>query len=85
MVKDAKTVLARVHKVIADGGTDKNRNEVLLWANVVLDEYSEALEVSNKGSMLLLKREPSECMVNNYNGPVMLAMASQLLWIYSMS
>ena len=42
-------------------------------ANVTQVQYSETLEVSNKGSVVLLKREPSECMVNNYNGPVMLA------------
>ena len=32
----------------------------------------EALEVSGKGNVVL-KREPSECYINNYNGPVMLA------------
>ena len=73
MVKQAQTVLAKVHKVLADGHTDKNLDEVLVQANVTLDGYTEALEVSNKGSVVLLKREPSECMVNNYNGPVMLA------------
>ena len=54
MVKDAKTVLARVHKVIADGHTDMGLCEVLVLANVTQDEYSEALEVSNKGSVVLL-------------------------------
>ena len=73
MVKQAQTVLADSH-------TDKNLDEVLVLANVTLDEYTEALEVSNKGSVVLLKREPGECMVNNYNGPVMLAWQA----IYSM-
>ena len=40
VVREAKTALARVHKVIADGGTDKNLNKVLLLANVALDEYT---------------------------------------------
>ena len=48
MVKHAKTVLAKVHKVIADGNTDNSLHEVLVLANVTPDEYSEALEVSNK-------------------------------------
>ena len=73
VVKQAQTVLAKVHKVLADGHTDKNFDEVLVQANVALHEYTEALEVSNRGSVVVLKREPSECMVNNYNGPVMLA------------
>ena len=73
MIKNAKTILAKVHKVIADDNSDKNYGEILSLANVTLDEYTKALEVTNKGSVVLLKREPSECMVNNYNGPVMLA------------
>ena len=31
------------------------------------------LEISGKGNVVVLKREPSECYINNYNGPVMLA------------
>lgn len=72
VVKEAKTVLAKVHKVIADGHTDKSLDEVLVIASVTLDEYNEALEDSNIGCVVLLKREPNECTVNNYNGPVML-------------
>jgi hypothetical protein len=30
-------------------------------------------KVSNKGNIVLLKCEPNERMVNNYNGPLMLA------------
>ena len=73
MIKNAKTILAKVHKAIADDNSDKNFGEILSLANVTLDEYTKALEVDNKGSVVLLKRVPSECMVNNYNGPVMLA------------
>ena len=65
VVKQAQTVLAKVHKVLADGHTDKSLD--------THNEYTEALEMSNKGSVVVLKREPSECFVNNYNGPVMLA------------
>ena len=31
------------------------------------------VEVSNKGSVVVLKRQPNECNVNNYNSPVTLA------------
>ena len=77
MVKDAKTVLAKVHKVIADGNTDKSLNEVLALANVTQDEYGEALEVSNKGSVVLLKREPTECMSKQLQWPSNASMARQ--------
>ena len=73
MVNQAQTVLAKVHKVIADGHTDKSLDEILVLASVALDEYTGALEVSNKGNVVILKLKPSECMVNNFNGPVMLA------------
>ena len=73
MVKQAQSVLAKVHRVTADGHTDNSLDEVLVQANVTNDEYTEALQVPHKGSVEVLKREPSECMVNNYNGPVMLA------------
>ena len=72
VVKEPQAVLTKVHKVIADGHLDKSLNEILIQANVTPDEYT-ALEASNKGNVVLLKRKPSECMVNNYNGPVMLA------------
>ena len=44
VVKEAKTVLAKVHKVIADGHTDKSLDEVLEMTSVTLDEYNEALK-----------------------------------------
>ena len=69
VVKEAKTVLAKVHKVIADGHTDKSLNEVLVLANITTVKPWK----SNKGSVVLLKREPNKCMANNYNGSVMLA------------
>ena len=58
MVKQAQTVLSKVHKVIADGHTDKSLDEIVVQANVTLDEYTEALEVSNKGNVVLLKVNP---------------------------
>ena len=40
----------KMQNYTTDGGTDKNLNEVLLLANVALDEYSETWEVSDKES-----------------------------------
>ncbi len=48
-------------------------DDVLSQANVVKDEYLQALEVTNSGTVVLLKRTPSEQNVNNYNPSVMLA------------
>ena len=74
VVKSAQSVLAIVHKVLAHGHIDLSLNEILIRAKVSShNEYTEALEVSSKGSVVLLKRQPSEININNYNGPVTLA------------
>ena len=61
VVKSAQSVLAKVHKVLADGITDLSLDDVLLKADISLNDYTEALEVSSKGSIVVLKREPNEC------------------------
>ena len=67
-------MLSKVHGVIGDGqANDISLEEVLELAEVTTEQYMEALEVSGKGNVVVLKREPSECYINNYNGPVMLA------------
>ena len=71
--KSAQSVLAKVHKVLADGHTDLSLNEILIRAKVSPNEYTEALEVSSKGSVVVLMRQPKEININNYNGPVTLA------------
>ena len=58
VVKNAQTILAKVHKVLADGNTEVCLDEVLVKADISLDEYAKALEVSIKGSVVLLKRQP---------------------------
>ena len=73
VVKKAQNVLAKVHKVLADGHTELSLDEILIRANISPDEYTEALEVSSKGSVVVLKRQPNEININNYNGSVMLA------------
>ena len=73
VVKSAQTTLAKVHKVLADGNTGLSLDEVLVKADISHDEYTKALEVSSKGSVVVLKRKPNECNVNNYNVLVTLA------------
>ena len=69
----AQSVLAKVHKVVTNGNTELSLDEVLVKADISLDEYTKVLEVSSKGNVVVLKRQPNEYNVNNYNGPVTLA------------
>ena len=66
-------VLTKVQKLIADGNTNLSLGELLHKAGVTEQEYIEALEVSTNGNVVVLKREPNECYINNYNPSVMLA------------
>lgn len=66
-------MLAKVHRVLLDGPTDLSLDELLVMADVEHDEYNKAPQTSNRGTVVILKHEPSECCVNNYNASVMLA------------
>ena len=59
--------------VLLDGPTDLSLDELLAKADIEHDAYNKALETSSRGNLVILKREPNECCVNNYNAPVMLA------------
>ena len=75
--------LTKVRKVLVDNSNDLSLDELLTKADVSLDQYVSALEVSTKGSMVILKRKPIECNINNYNAPVM--QPGKPTWISSMS
>ena len=67
------SVLCKVQKLIADSNTDLSLAELLDKAEVTEKDYIDALEVSTNGNVVVLKREPDECFINNYNPSVMLA------------
>ena len=67
---DSQQVLLKVRNALAD---DLTLDETLLKADVTPENYVSALHVSNKGSVVVLKREPCESNINNYNASVMLA------------
>ena len=73
VVSEAQDILAKVRKVLVDGHTELTLDELLIKAKVGYDKYMEALEISSKGSVVLLKCKPKECFINNYNASVMLA------------
>ena len=65
-------LLSKVQKMIADGNTDLSLAELLDKAEVTEKDYIDALEVSTNGNVVVLKRDPGECFINNYNPSVML-------------
>ena len=65
--------LAKVRKILIDKKTDVNIDELLILAKVQPTEYQQALSISSRGNTIILKRDPCECNINNYNAAVMLA------------
>ena len=72
-IKQALAVLSKVQKLIAEGEINLSLNDLLDKAKVTENEYIDALEVSSTGNVVVLKRDPDECFINNYNPSVMLA------------
>ncbi len=63
-----------MRKVLTESDCDNMTIEdVLAKANVNQSSYKEALTVSANGYVVLLKRNPNECNINNYNPHVLRA------------
>ena len=73
VTSNAQSVLSKVYPILADNHADLSLEEILDKAEVTMNDYMNALEVSSKGNVVLLKRNPCECNINNYNNSVMLA------------
>ena len=72
-VDHSLTALKKVQKLIAENNTDLSLSDLLDKVHLTESEYIEALETSSTGFVVVLKREPRECCINNYNPAVMLA------------
>lgn len=65
---EQRSMLAEVHKVLSETREcDLTLDEALSKANVDKVLYHQALQVSTKGAMIVLKRKPRDSCVNNYN------------------
>ncbi len=72
IASDTSHILTSMYKVLVENSND-SMNELLIKADVTLDQYVSALQVSTKSSVVILRRKPKECNINNYNASVMLA------------
>ena len=51
---------------------------MLRLAEVELSDYAEAIALSSKGNTIVLKRDPCECNINNYNPAIMKAWGANM-------
>ena len=75
---DASKILRKVRKILVDGTTDVSLTDLLRLAEVDPTDYSRAITYSTRGNIILLKREPSECNVNNYNSAILKAWGANM-------
>ncbi len=66
--------LSKVRKqLLVDGNIDVTIEQLLNNVRVPLSQYMKALETSSNGNAIILRRNPNECKINNYNPHVRLA------------
>ena len=73
MLETAQKCLQKVRTVLLDCNDNVPLRDILSKAKVNYDDYVKALEVTSSGTVIVLKREPHEKNINNYNPIVMLA------------
>ena len=82
---DASKTLAKVRKLLVNGKTDVSLSELLTLANIESADYFQALAISSRGNTVVLKQEPCDCNINNYNPAVMLAWQANMDLQYVMN
>ena len=72
-IHDAKNILDKVSKKLAEMSNEDltkfSLKDILKHpdVNISSEAYHDALAISTRGSMIILKRRPDEMWVNNYN------------------
>ena len=64
-LKHATNILSKVRKQLVDGNIDISLDELLADIGSSREHYMNALNTSSKGNVVVLKRKPGECKINN--------------------
>ena len=68
---DPQSILTKVRDKLINDTVDVSLNQLLIDTGIEHDKYLQG--ISNVDDVVVLKREPNECKINNYNGPVLQA------------
>ena len=71
--KSIPKCLSKVKKLLIEGNTNVSLLQLLEMGNIKPSDYEKALHTSSSGNKVILKRDPSDCNINNYNPSVLLA------------
>ena len=72
-IPDCSESLVKVRKQLLQGNTDISLEELFACANVNSVDYEQAVRTTARGNKVVLRRNPCECNISNYNPSVMLA------------
>ena len=72
-IKKASKHLLKVKKLLIEGDINISLNDLLTRASLSDVEYEKAVATTARGNKIILKRDPCECNINNYNPSVLLA------------
>ena len=62
-----------MRKLLVEGKTDVSIDELLAMANTNRNDYEKAISTTTSGSVVVLKRNPKDLNVNNYNPNILKA------------
>ena len=74
-VKQANDIFKKINDIIMEIHSFENvtLQQLLQLSNVSIKDYMEALHTSKRGNTVVLKREPTEMTINNYNPAILKA------------
>uniref|UniRef100_A0A1X7SS53 ATP-dependent DNA helicase n=1 Tax=Amphimedon queenslandica TaxID=400682 RepID=A0A1X7SS53_AMPQE len=78
LITKASKCLEKVQKLLQSGNEYINIEELLMSANVTPEDYRTAISTTKSGQVVVLKRQPKDCMINNYNKHVLLAWSANI-------
>ena len=86
-IDTVSNVLSKVRNEQIDNNAcvDVSLNELLTKVKISHSNYVDALKTSIRGNVVVLKRKPCECKINNYNPHVMLAWQANMDLQYVMN
>ena len=73
LIESASKTLKRAREILDNPDYDKSYEEFLKEIETTEEEYKKLISISQKGRVLILKRDVKERFINNYNDEMLLA------------
>ena len=71
--QEIKQCMDKVRKLLVEGKADVSIEELIELAQTNQVLYEKAISTASSGAVIVLKRDPKDCFINNYNENVLVA------------